>query len=114
MANVFNFIVSNDDLVVRFSCPNHTRRIEQIVRNLCVDMDKDDYSKKTCRYTSIGSSVSFTFDGDDEKGDDIRHEAVFFENTEYPILVRGNNGKTLSEISLAINDHLTVANYMVR
>lgn len=107
MANVFNFIVSNDDLVVRFSCPNHTRRIEQIVRNLCVDMDKDDYSKKTCRYTSIGSSVSFTFDGDDEKGDDIRHEAVFFENTEYPILVRGNNGKTLSEISLAINDHLT-------
>ena len=107
MANVFNFRVSNEDLVVRFSCPNHTRRIEQIVRNLCVDVDKDDYSKKNCRYTSVCSSVSFSFDGIEEEGDDIRHEAVFFENTEYPILVRGNNGKTLSEISLAINDHLT-------
>lgn len=106
VAGVFNFEVSNDDLLVRFSCPNHNRRIEETVQNLCIDTnDPKSAAKMSCRYTSSSANVRFSFDNDITPGPDIRHEAVFFENTEYPLIARGVT-KTLTEISLAINDHL--------
>lgn len=107
--NIFNFIVSNDDLTVRFSCPNHERRIEQIVRNLCIDTGSEESrARMSCRFTMVEGEARFCFNGKQAEGNDIRHEAVFFENTEYPLLVRGN--KKISDISLAINDHLRSAN----
>lgn len=106
MASVFNFEVTNGDLLVRFSCPNHERRIAETVRNLCIDTDDiDSAAKKTCRYTSEDNSVMFSFDRQTEEGNDIRHEAVFFENTEYPLIVRGN-GKNVTALALAINNYL--------
>ena len=105
MAQVFNFTVSNEDIFVRFSCPNHDRRIEQIVENLCITTQKDS-EKKMCRYTSCSGVGEFRFNGVKADGIDIRHEAVFFENTEYPMVVRANNGKQLTDIELAINEHL--------
>ena len=106
MASVFNFEVTNEDLSVRFSCPNHERRIAETIRNLCIDTDEQDSAAKLmCRYTSEAQHVKFSFDGSAQEGNDIRHEAVFFENTEYPLIVRGK-GKNLEELSLAINDHL--------
>ena len=104
MASVFNFEVTNEDLSVRFSCPNHERRIAETIRNLCIDTDEQDSAAKLlCRYTSEAQHVKFSFDGNVQEGNDIRHEAVFFENTEYPLIVRGK-GKNLEELSLAIND----------
>ena len=106
MASVFNFEVTNEDLSVRFSCPNHERRIAETIRNLCIDTDEQDSAAKLlCRYTSEAQNVKFSFDGNVQEENDIRHEAVFFENTEYPLIVRGK-GKDLEELSLAINDHL--------
>lgn len=106
MASVFNFEVTNGDLLVRFSCPNHERRIAETVRNLCIDTDDiDSAAKKTCRYRSEDNSVTFSFDRQAEDGNDIRHEAVFFENTEYPLIVRGVN-KKVADLTLAINNHL--------
>ena len=106
MASVFNFEVASEDLLIRFSCPNHERRIAETIRNLCIDTDdQDSASKLLCRYTSETENVKFSFDGNAQEGNDIRHEAVFFENTEYPLIVRGK-GKNLEELSLAINDHL--------
>ncbi len=106
MPPIFNFEITNGDLIVRFSCPNHQQRIEETVRNLCIDTANPDSAvKKSCRYTSSDENVRFSFDKVQEEGCDIRHEAVFFENTEYPLIVRGQ-GKELTEISLAINDHL--------
>lgn len=106
MASVFNFEVTNDDLLVRFSCPNHERRIAETMRNLCIDTDDPDSAvKKTCRYTSEDNSVIFSFDRQAEDGNDIRHEAVFFENTEYPLIVRGRS-KNVADLTLAINNHL--------
>lgn len=109
MANIFNFIVSNDDLTIRFSCPNHERRIEQIVRNLCIDTSSEESAAhKSCRFTVVEGHAKFLFNGRHVEGNDIRHEAVFFENTEYPLLVRSN--KKINDISLAINDHLRSSN----
>jgi len=106
MASVFNFEVSNADLLVRFSCPNHQRRIAETIKNLGIDVnDADSSAKKKCRFTSEDKNVAFSFDGKVVAGNDIREDAVFFENTEYPLIVRGK-GKELAEISLAINDHL--------
>ncbi len=106
MASVFNFEVTNGDLLVRFSCPNHERRIAETIRNLCIDTDNQGSADKLlCRYTSETPNVKFSFDGSVQEGNDIRHEAVFFENTEYPLIVRGK-GRDLEELSLAINDHL--------
>ena len=103
---MFNFEVTNGDLLVRFSCPNHERRIAETVRNLCIDTDDiDSAAKKTCRYRSEDNSVTFSFDRQAEDGNDIRHEAVFFENTEYPLIVRGVN-KKVADLTLAINNHL--------
>ena len=98
MASVFNFEVTNEDLSVRFSCPNHERRIAETIRNLCIDTDEQDSAAKLlCRYTSEAQNVKFSFDGSIQEGNDIRHEAVFFENTEYPLIVRGK-GKNLEEL----------------
>ena len=106
MSSVFNFEVTNEDLLVRFSCPNHERRIAETIRNLCIDADNQGSADKLlCRYTSETPNVNFSFDGSVQDGNDIRHEAVFFENTEYPLIVRGR-GKDLQDLSLAINDHL--------
>lgn len=106
MASVFNFEVTNDDLLIRFSCTNHERRIAETVRNLCIDTDNPGSAeKKLCRYTSEDTNIRFSFDKQVQEGNDIRYEAVFFENTEYPLIVRGKR-KEVSELSLAINDHL--------
>ena len=41
---LYNFIVENDDIVVKFSCSNHTRRINEVVRNL---LDKDNSKRES-------------------------------------------------------------------
>lgn len=105
MDAVYNFVVSNEDLIVRFSCPNHGWRIAQIVNNLRIDPSTDD-SRKICRYTAVEGHPSFCFDGASIEGEDIRHEAVFFENTEYPLIVRGTKGRDIDSISLVVNDRL--------
>lgn len=106
MAGVFNFEVANEDLSIKFFCLNHERRIAEIVNNLCIDTaNPDSAAKKLCLYASEDVSVKFSFDGKAQEGNDIRYEATFFENTEYPLLVRGR-GKELVELSFSLNDHL--------
>lgn len=105
MSEVFNFILANDDITVRFACPNHSHRIQEIIKNLCIDTTKEEsITKKLCRYTLLRSSGFFQFNGEKVEGTDVRHEAVFFENTEYPLIVRGNKGKEITDLSMSIND----------
>ena len=69
MASVFNFEVTNEDLSVRFSCPNHERRIAETIRNLFIDTDEQDSAAKLlCRYTSEAQNVKFSFDGSIQEG----------------------------------------------
>lgn len=106
MAGVFNFEVANEDLSIKFSCLNHERRIAEIVNNLCIDTNNpNSAARKLCLYASEDVSVKFSFDGETQEGNDIRYEATFFENTEYPLLVRGR-GKELVDLSFSLNDHL--------
>ena len=59
---LYNFIIEDDDLVVKFSCSNHTRRINEVVRNL---LDKDNSKREsdpkvTCHFKAKSENVSFS------------------------------------------------------
>lgn len=100
----FNFTVTTEDLIVKFSCANHKKRIDAMVKNLQITGGENEH-KKMCRFSSPDSSVRFSFDGEEVEGNNISHEAVFFENTDYPLIVRGRGGKKLQRIELYIADH---------
>lgn len=104
MATIFNFTVANEELSVRFSCPCHSRRIGELVRNLRLDLqDPESSARKTCRFATSGSPLAFQFDSECIEGAEVSHEAVFFENTEYLIIARGRGGMPLRSVALSIN-----------
>ncbi len=105
MPQNFNFIVTTDDLTIKFSCANHAKRIGEIVRNLGITPGGENEHKKMCRFSSPDCSMRFQFDGEEVNGNSIHHEAVFFENTDYPLIVRARSGRKLSRIELYIADH---------
>lgn len=104
MSRSFNFSITNEDIIIKFSCPSHNHRIKEIVQNLCIDNTGGHDIQKNCRFTILEGDGTFVFNGIEEPGKDIRHEVVFFENTEYPLIVRGKN-EELERITLAVNDH---------
>lgn len=104
MSAIFNFMVENEDVSVRFACACHARRIGEFVRNLRLDLRiPEDSVRKICRFTAGGSPLLFRFDDECIEGRDVRHEAVFFENTEYLVVVRGRAGVPLRNAALSIN-----------
>lgn len=58
MASVFNFEVANEDLLVRFSCPNHERRIAETIR-ICLKLGK---------YTLLSAPFVYGLDSNASKG----------------------------------------------
>lgn len=106
MAESFNFIITTDDLIIKFSCLNHKKRVDEIMRNLRIDgSDQASVQKKLCRYATPYSVANFSFGGEKVEGNSFEYEAVFFENTDYPLIVKGND-KKLKHIELYIADHL--------
>jgi len=97
------FKVCNEDIEVSFSCANHGCRIEQAKRNLQVDRHGEDML--LTRFVSESKCVSFSFDGNVFSGDVI-HEAVFFENTDYPLLAHAVDGKKINGITFALSRHM--------
>lgn len=105
MAELFNFKVENDDIVVKFSCANHAQRIGQIVTNLQIDRtNEQDCSRMMSRFATDQPNVRFVFaDGSVATGE-TRREAVFFEQTDYPIIVKGKT-HTLADIDMILAGH---------
>lgn len=105
MAELSNFKVYNNDIIVRFFCSNHKDRVVTAIKNLYRNVDNDgSNSKVAARFSTDDANTRFSFNGYLKEGTDIRHEAVFFENTDYPLIVRGKD-KELDYIKLIINDH---------
>ena len=92
----FNFEVTNSDVLVRFSCNNYKRRIDETIANLSIGADKENDPLLQARFMSPQKSVHFIFNGEDV-GNDVSRTAVFFENTDYPVLVRGLNDRVVLE-----------------
>ena len=101
----FNFIVKNDDVIIKFSCNNYKKRIGEMIQNLFVDKtNKDDDIRIKSKFIASSSDVKFFFDNEERAGTNIFHQAVFFENTDYPLIVKGNN-KRLSFVDLVLAGH---------
>lgn len=84
----FNFEVTNGDVSIRFSCNNYRHRIEETIANLSIGEDKENSPLLQARFISPQKNVRFVINGEDI-GNNVDRPAVFFENTDYPVLIKG-------------------------
>lgn len=99
------FKVCNDDIEVVFSCANHGKRIEETIKNLRIDRaDERSGRQIKARFASEQRGVSFQFNDEVVRGEVMR-EAVFFENTDYPLFAHAIGEKRISDIALALSGH---------
>lgn len=88
----FNFEVTNSEVTIRFSCNNYRRRIGETIANLAIGVEKENDPHLQAKFFSPQKDVHFYFMGVD-CGNNLSRTAVFFENTDYPVLVKGDNDK---------------------
>ena len=87
MGGSFSFEVTNGDVSVYFSCNNYKRRIDETIANLRIGEEKENDPLIKARFVSPQNNVRFIFDGE-ETNNDVSRTAVFFENTDYPVLIK--------------------------
>ena len=84
---------------MRFSCDKTIDRIRKAMENLSVERDDE---KLTAEFVTSQADASFVFNGHESNNKQLMHEALFFENTQYPVLIQGENG--VSEMSLMFSN----------
>ena len=84
----FDFEVTNGEIIIRFSCGNYYKRIKDTITNLKLNQGLDDPSLQASYY-STQEAVRFVFGGVEKAGNNILCPAFFFENTDYPVIVKG-------------------------
>lgn len=83
-----SFEVRNDDVSIRFSCKNYGKHLRLAIENLCDTTRGGADENINARFASEHKDVKFIFDGIKCDGINFMHEAIFFENTEYPLRVK--------------------------
>ena len=96
---IFNFEVKNGDVRIRFSCDKSIDRIQRAMENLCVERGDE---KLMSEYVTSQAKTFFVFNGDETKNKQLTREALFFENTQYPVLIQGEND--VSDMSLMFSN----------
>ena len=96
---IFNYEVKNGDVRMRFSCDKAIDRIQRAMENLRVERDD---AKLMSEYVTSQAETFFVFNGDETKNKQLTREALFFENTQYPVLIQGENG--VSDMSLIFSN----------
>jgi len=84
---------------MRFSCDKTIDRIRKAMENLSVERGDE---KLTAEFVTSQADASFVFNGHESKSQRLMHEALFFENTQYPVLIQGEDG--VSEMSLMFSN----------
>ena len=97
--NIFNFEIRNDDVRVRFSCDKTINRIRKAIDNLRVERGSE---KLMAEFVTSQANTHFSFNGLECEGKKLTREALFFENTQYPVLIQGSDG--VSEMSLRFSN----------
>ncbi len=93
--DIFSFEIRNDDVRMRFSCDKTIDRIRKAMENLRVERGNE---KLTAEFVTPQKNASFVFNGHESESKQLVREAVFFENTQYPVLIQG--GEDVGEMSL--------------
>ena len=97
--NIFNFEIRNEDVRVRFSCEKSIDRIRKAMANLRVEQGNE---KLTAEFVTTQPDARFSFNGHEYESQQLTREALFFENTQYPILIQGNDD--VSEMTLRFSN----------
>ena len=97
--DIFNFEIRNGDVRMRFSCDKAIDRIRKAMDNLRVERENE---KLTAEFVTPQTDTCFVFNGHESESKRLIREAVFFENTQYPVLIQGENG--VSEMSLVFSN----------
>lgn len=97
--DIFNFEIRNDDIRMRFSCDKTIDRIRKAMDNLRVEREDE---KLTAEFVTPQKDACFVFNGQKSESKRLEREAVFFENTQYPVLIQGEDG--VSDISLVFSN----------
>ena len=84
---------------MRFLCDKTIDRIRKAMENLSVERGDE---KLTAEFATSQADASFVFNGHESKSKKLMHEALFFENTQYPVLIQGEDG--VSEMSLMFSN----------
>ena len=69
------------------------------MENLSVERGDE---KLMAEFVTSQADASFVFNGHESKSKQLMHEALFFENTQYPVLIQGEDG--VSEMSLMFSN----------
>ena len=99
-----SFEVRNHDVSIRFSCKNYGRHLNAAIDNLCDISRGGSPENVLARFASEQDEVSFWFNGIETEEKNFLHEAIFFENTEYPLRVKAI-GENVKVESLYIAGH---------
>ena len=95
-----HFEVRNEDITIRFTCPNYGERIRKCESNLMINSEKPETCvRKKAIYSPTSEGIEFRkgkiFDNEANgwvNGDDtLDWDAFFFENTDYPLHVKPNH-----------------------
>ena len=97
--NIFDFEVWNDDVRLRFSCDKCFDRIRKAVENLRVQRGDE---KLTAEFVTTQPDTHFCFNGHESQLTRLTREALFFENTQYPVLIKGSD--RVSDMSLRFSN----------
>ncbi len=99
-----SFEVKNKDVSIRFSCKNYGKHLQNAIDNLCASSKGGKPENVEARFASEQNDVVFLFNGDEHEGRNFMHQAIFFENTEYPLRVKAI-GENVKVESLYIAGH---------
>ena len=80
-----SFEVRNDDVSFRVSCQNYGSHLEAAIKNLLV-ADNETKSVDSV-FSTDNDNVKFYFDDIEQTDRSFEKQAVFFENTDYPMRV---------------------------
>ena len=120
-----HFEIRNEDVTLRFTCPNYRKRINECVSNLLIDLEKPEtLVKKEAFYGQSSEGVQFRkgFFFESEESDWVAEEEVeewdafFFENTDYPLHARSNrNGVKLLSLTIGKerNEHVSAEDEII-
>lgn len=104
------FEVRDENVSIRFSCKNYGRHLDAAIKNLCEPTRGGKPENVEARFASEKEGVTFWFDGEMHEGQNFMEQAVFFENTEYPLRVKAINKEGVVKIeSLYIAGHSSEA-----
>lgn len=96
--DIFSFEIRNDDVRMRFSCDKTIDRIRKAMENLRVERGEE---KLTAEFVTTQSDAYFVFNGQKSESKRLTREALFFENTSYPVLIQGEG---VTEMSLVFSN----------